>query len=89
MAYSPIDQGRLLGHAVVQRVAARRGATPAQVALAWVLARDGVLAIPKSSDLDHVRQCRGALDIHLAPEDLLDLDRGFPPPRRAAPLEML
>jgi diketogulonate reductase-like aldo/keto reductase len=89
MAYSPIDQGRLLENAVVRRVAARRGVTPAQVALAWVLAREGVLAIPKSSNLDHVRQCRGALDIHLAPEDLLDLDGGFPPPMRAAPLQML
>jgi diketogulonate reductase-like aldo/keto reductase len=89
MAYSPIDQGRLLENTVVRRVAARRGVTPAQVALAWVLAREGVLAIPKSSNLDHVRQCRGALDIHLAPEDLLDLDGGFPPPMRAAPLEML
>ena len=89
MAYSPIDQARLLKHPVVRRVALRRAITPAQVALAWVLAREGVLAIPKGSNPDHVRQNRAAHDVDLAPEDLLELDNGFPPPARKVPLEML
>jgi len=89
MAYSPIDQGRLLNNAEVRRVALRRDATPAQVALAWVLQQKGVLAIPKGSDPDHVRQNRGALEVHLTREDLIELDREFPPPRRKVPLEML
>jgi len=89
MAYSPIDQGRLLNNAAVRRVALRRDATPAQVALAWVLQQKGVLAIPKGSDPDHVRQNRGALEVHLTREDLIELDREFPPPRRKVPLEML
>ena len=62
---------------------------PAQIALAWVLAHEGVLAIPKGSNLDHVRQNREALDVHLTREDLLELDHGFPPPARKVPLELL
>jgi diketogulonate reductase-like aldo/keto reductase len=89
MAYSPIEQGRLLENHAVGRVAQRRGVTAAQVALAWVLQQDGVLAIPKSSNLDHVRQNRGALDVHLTREDVTELDQEFPPPARKVPLELL
>jgi diketogulonate reductase-like aldo/keto reductase len=89
MAYSPVEQGRLLGHSGVQRVAARHGATPAQVALAWVLRQDGVTAIPKAGTPAHVRENRAALDVRLTSEDLADLDRAFPPPTRKRPLEML
>jgi diketogulonate reductase-like aldo/keto reductase len=89
MAYSPIHQGRLLKNPVVRRVALRRDVTPAQIALAWVLRHEGVLAIPKASTTDHVRQNRAAHDIDLTPEDLAELDAGFPPPEKKAPLEML
>ena len=89
MAYSPIDQARLVKNPVVRRVAVRRGVTPAQVALAWVLARDGVMAIPKGGNLDHVKENRAAHDLDLTPEDLRELDRGFPPPAKKVPLEML
>ena len=89
MAYSPIEQGRLLENAAVQRFALRRKATAAQVALAWVLKQEGVLAIPKSSHLDHVRQNRATLDIHLTREDLNELNHEFPPPAKKMPLEMI
>jgi diketogulonate reductase-like aldo/keto reductase len=89
MAYSPINQGRSLDHSVLARIARRQEATPAQVALAWVLGQAGVLAIPKATQPDHVRQNRAALDIHLTHEDLLEIDRDFPPPRKSVPLEML
>ena len=91
MAYSPLgsdERGvrRLLGNRALQEIAARRSATPARVALAWLLARDGVITIPKASSEDHVRDNRAALDLHLAPEDLAELDRAFPPPRRKTSL---
>jgi diketogulonate reductase-like aldo/keto reductase len=89
MAYSPINQGRLLEHPGIARIARTRDATPAQVALAWVLRQAGVLAIPKGTHPDHVRQNRAALDIHLTRDDLIELDRDFPPPRKSVPLEML
>jgi diketogulonate reductase-like aldo/keto reductase len=89
MAYSPIEQGRLLKNATLRRVASRRSVTPAQVALAWVLQQEGVLAIPKSSNPEHVRQNREALDVNLTREDLNELDQEFPPPTRKVPLEML
>ncbi len=89
MAYSPIEQGRLLENATVRWVALRRNVTPAQVALAWVLQQDGVIAIPKSSNPDHVRQNRGAVDAQLTREDLKELDQEFPRPARKVPLEMI
>jgi diketogulonate reductase-like aldo/keto reductase len=69
-------------------VAKRRGATPAQVALAWLLQQDGVVAIPKAVSERHVRENAAALDVHLAAEDLAALDAAFAPPKRATPLAM-
>lgn len=89
MAYSPVEQGRLLGHRVLGQVAREHGATPAQVALAWVLRREGVVAIPKAGTAAHVRENRAALDLRLSAENLVTLDRAFPAPTRPAPLEVL
>jgi diketogulonate reductase-like aldo/keto reductase len=89
MAYSPIEQARLLGHPELRRIAARHHATPAQVALAWVLRVEGVIAIPRAGTPAHVRDNRAALDIRLTDQDLAELDLVFPPPTGKRPLEML
>jgi diketogulonate reductase-like aldo/keto reductase len=89
MAYSPLEQGRLLGRRALRKVAERHGATPAQVALAWVLREEGVVAIPKATTPEHVRENRGALDVRLTGEDLVALDRAFPRPAGPTPLEVL
>jgi diketogulonate reductase-like aldo/keto reductase len=89
MAYSPIEQGRLLAHPMLVSMAAERAVTPAQLALAWVLRDDNVIAIPKAGSPAHIRQNHAALDVALTPEDLAALDNAFPPPGRKAPLEML
>ena len=89
MAYSPIEQARLLDHKTVRRVAGRHNATPAQLCLAWVLRQEGVIAIPKAGSPEHVREDRDALEIRLTPEDLHELDEAFPPPRAPQPLEMI
>lgn len=88
MAYSPIEQGRLLGVEALGAVARALGATPTQVALAWVL-QQGVAAIPRSGSPDHVRENRGAVELRLPSEALDILDRAFPPPSGPTPLEML
>jgi diketogulonate reductase-like aldo/keto reductase len=89
MAYSPIEQGVLTDDARLAAVAKRHIATPAQIALAWVLRRHGVIAIPKASRPEHVRDNRAALDLRLTQEDLADLDRAFPPPTHKQPLEAI
>jgi diketogulonate reductase-like aldo/keto reductase len=89
MAYSPIEQGRMLGHKALGEVATRHGAAPAQVALAWLLRQDGMMVIPKASRQQHVRENLGALDLKLTDQDLADLDRAFPPPKRQTSLGML
>jgi diketogulonate reductase-like aldo/keto reductase len=67
-------------------VAARHHATPAQVALAWVLRKDNVCAIPRASNPAHVRENRVALDMHLSASDCTELDNAFPPPTQKQPL---
>jgi diketogulonate reductase-like aldo/keto reductase len=89
MAYSPVEQGRILGNKVLRQVAQRLGATPAQVALAWVLRQDGMIAIPKAATAAHVRENRAALELRLGVQDLADLDREFPAPGGPSPLEMI
>lgn len=89
MAYSPIEQGRLLKNATLKAVAARHNATAAQAALAWLLRQSGIIAIPKASRPEHVRENHAALEIRLTRQDLAELDAAFPPPSGPQPLEML
>lgn len=89
MAYSPIEQGRLLNAVALKTVAQRHGATPAQVALAWLLRQQATIVIPKATRPDHVRENIAALDLKLTADDLAALDQAFPPPDRKYALEML
>ncbi len=89
MAYSPIEQGRVLEHPVLRHIARRHKVTSAQVALAWVLRQDKVIAIPRAGVPAHVRENRGALEVRLSKQELADLDRAFPPPTHKRPLEVL
>jgi diketogulonate reductase-like aldo/keto reductase len=89
MAYSPVEQGRLVAHPALAAIAERLNATPAQVALAWTLHRDGVIAIPKAGSVAHVHENRAAADLALPEAVLAALDEAFPRPRERRPLEML
>jgi diketogulonate reductase-like aldo/keto reductase len=91
MAYSPLgsDSRRLRTHPVLAQMAARLGATPSRIALAWLLRQPGVVVIPKASSEEHVRDNHAALELTLAAADLAELDRAFPPPKRATPLAMI
>jgi diketogulonate reductase-like aldo/keto reductase len=94
MAYSPFVSAppaltRLMGNATLKAVAARHDATPAQIALAWLLHQPGVVAIPKAVQPAHIRANRAAYDIALTPDDFKELDGAFPPPRKKVPLAML
>jgi diketogulonate reductase-like aldo/keto reductase len=89
MAYSPIEQGRLLRDRVLTAVAIRHRATTAQIALAWALRQPDIIVIPKAATLEHVRENHAALDIRLTDQDLVELDRAFLPPTRPRPLELL
>ena len=89
MAYSPIEQGQLPGTRKLAGFAERHGMTPAQAALAWLLARDNVIVIPKTGRREHLRQNLGALNHELTAAQLAELDRLFPPPDGPGSLEML
>lgn len=89
MAYCPLGEGALLKNRQLMRIAAGIGATPAEVALAWLSRTQDVLAIPQSSDVDHVRANRAAADRVLDSATLALLDKAFPPPVAATPLAVV
>jgi diketogulonate reductase-like aldo/keto reductase len=89
MAYCPLDQGELAHDPALRPLAERHGATPAQVALAWVLAQPGVIAIPKAASPEHLRRNVEAARLELTSDDLAELDRLFPPPRSKQPLAIV
>ena len=88
IAYSPLGQGDLLRSRKLHGIAAQIGATPAQVALAWLIHRQ-TIAIPKASDTAHMRENRKAADIALSAKVILAIDAAFPPPSRATPLAVI
>ena len=89
MAYSPLEQGRLAGDPALAQLAEKHGVTDLQIALAWVLAQDNVIAIPKSVNHAHIDQNMAALEITLDAEDFALLDTAFPPPTGPSHLEMI
>lgn len=88
MAYCPVDQGALARDKTFAAVGARHGLTAAQAALAWVLRRDDVIAIPKAARREHLEQNIAAARARLTDEDLAEIDRRFPPPAGKQPLAM-
>jgi diketogulonate reductase-like aldo/keto reductase len=89
MAYSPLDEGRLMRHPDLIHIAKAHQATVAQVALAFLIRNPGVIVIPKTAMPERVRENRATVEIQLTTEDLAILDRAFPPPGRKMPLEMI
>jgi len=88
MAYSPLDRGSILNHAVLEEIAARHGMTSAAIAIAWSMRFPNVVSIPKATVPKHVRACAAARDVKLTQEDLDAIDRAFPPPEQGAHLQM-
>jgi diketogulonate reductase-like aldo/keto reductase len=89
MAYSPLGRGELLQHPLIVDIADRHDADPAQIALAFTLLHDGVIAIPKASSVEHVEKNAEALEIRFDHEDLERLDAAFPPPQAPVALDMI
>jgi diketogulonate reductase-like aldo/keto reductase len=89
MAYTPIEPARVKSNATLRAIAERHDATPVQIALAWVLRQEGVVAIPRTGSPDHVRENAAALDIELTARELEEIDGAFPKPAKKRPLEMI
>jgi diketogulonate reductase-like aldo/keto reductase len=89
MAYTPIDQGKLGTAAALKALASARGVSAAQLALAWLLQRPGVIAIPKAINPAHLRENLDAAELTLTDSDLAALDAAFPPPKRKSALAVI
>lgn len=88
MAYCPLGQGSLVDDKALLPIARKHRVTPAAVALAWLLGKPGVIAIPKTSSPERMRDNAKAAGLKLDEEDLKALDDSYPPPRRKRPLAM-
>jgi diketogulonate reductase-like aldo/keto reductase len=89
MAYSPIEQARLLKDRKLVGFAQSNALTPAQAALGWLLAKEDIIVIPKTSRRERLKENFGALQRPLSPKQVAELDRLFPRPPGRQPLEML
>lgn len=89
MAYSPLDQGRLLGEPALARIAQRHDVAPEAVAIAWTMREPFLVVIPKAATPEHVRANAKALELALADEDFAELDAAFPPPQGVVPLDIV
>jgi len=89
MAYSPIDQGTLAGDDTLAQIGQERGLTAAQIALAWVASRPGVVGIPKASSVRHLQENLAAGSVSLSDDELRRIDKRFSPPKKKTPLSMI
>jgi diketogulonate reductase-like aldo/keto reductase len=89
MAYSPLEEGRLVVRRDLVDFAKRQGMTPSQVAIGWLLAQDGVIAIPKTGKRKRLEENALALAHPLTTAQLHELNALFPPPKGPSPLEMI
>jgi diketogulonate reductase-like aldo/keto reductase len=86
MAYSPLGQGALATHPLLERIGRERGLSAAQIALAWVLREADVVAIPKSVQPLRIEQNLQAAQLQLSAAELAQIDQAFPAPRSKQPL---
>jgi diketogulonate reductase-like aldo/keto reductase len=89
MAYSPLGRGALVRHPLLRQLGQERGASAAQVALAWCLRAPDVIAIPKSVQLARIEENLSAAELQLSPAELARIDQVFPPPPSKRPLDMV
>jgi diketogulonate reductase-like aldo/keto reductase len=88
MAYSPVETKAFVNHPKLTAIASQHNATTTQIALNWLLRQDNVISIPKATNLNHVKENRAALDLNLTQENIEEIDRIFPPPKRKQTLAM-
>ena len=89
MAYSPFDEGRLLRSDALRKIAREAGTSAATLALAWLIAHDDVIALPKAARIEHVNVIAAAIRFRMTPDVAAALDRAFPAPRKRTPLAMI
>lgn len=89
MAYSPIEQSRLLSNEILARIAEKHNATASQIALGWILQNQHIIPIPKASTVEHVKDNFRSLEVQFTEEDNQMLDKVFPAPKRKVSLEMI
>lgn len=88
IAYSPIGEGNLVENKLIKEIAQKHQATSVQIALAWTIRNEGLIAIPKAGSVAHVKENYESLSIKLTLQDLELLDKLFPPPDKKIPLAL-
>ena len=93
MAYCPLAQGgrlkeKLLKSISVKKIAEKYGITPIPTLLSFFLYQENMIAIPKASYVEHMKQNIECLNIHLDDEDLMLLNNEYPKPTKKLPLDI-
>jgi 2,5-diketo-D-gluconate reductase B len=73
-AYSPLAQGKVNDHEVLKKIAEEYGKTAAQVSLRWLIEQENVVAIPKASSEEHLRENIDVFDFALTDEHFEQID---------------
>ena len=89
MAYSPLEQGRLLKDQRLEDISKEAGMSVAELSIAWTLRSQDVVSIPKASSLKHVEQNINAWNVSLPNSILSALDKAFEPPMSKKGLDVL
>ena len=77
IAYKPLARGLLARPGpIMNRLSKKYGKTRAQIALNWLISKKNVVAIPKASKPEHLKENLGAIDWSMDKEDILILDKG-------------
>ena len=89
MAYSPLEQGRLLKDQRLEDISKEAGMSVAELSIAWTMRSQDVVSIPKASSLKHVEQNINAWNVSLPNSILSTLDKAFEPPMSKKGLDVL
>ena len=74
-AYSPLARGDVFDNEVIKEIADRHGITPAQVSLAWILSDKNRIAIPKTSNPDHLQGNLDAINVQLSADEIEKINK--------------
>ncbi|MBK9981932.1 MAG: aldo/keto reductase [Saprospiraceae bacterium] len=73
-AYSPLAQGKMIGSKQLGALGSKYNRTPAQIVLRWMMQKESILAIPRSSNMHRLQENLNVFDFELVKEDVEDID---------------
>lgn len=93
LAYSPLDQGRVPSGSnkteVMRQIAKKYNKTTTQIALNWLVSKPSVIAVPKATSTNHIKENASATDFNLSEDDVKLISRTFTQPIISIPTDRI